>query len=180
MWWNSKPRSPPPHGSEPAGKADDGSLEAMKQLSPLALIRLAARLWQDVCPNGRFPKTEEEVLAVTGADREEVHKLVEQLRGLFPVVGEEPPQSLAPPTPRQQVFEAVIRYEAVHPGSARRSDGPFKATGMFRRFVLGLTASGQPGHGMAIADLAWATGVPEDMLENWLRKATRAEQRHSR
>ena len=146
---------------------------------PMDVIGALTRMVHELFPNlEKFPETEEEVLALSGADREEAREYLGRLRELLPTIAEEPQRP--PPTPLIQVVQTVTEFLMTHPGSACQKGGRFKATGMFRRFILGLTAPGQPGEGMSAAELAYATGVPLEMLENWLRKAAKAAQRRPR
>lgn len=42
-------------------------------------------------------------------------------------------------------------------------------TDAFRRFIVGLTGPGRPGRGMSAAELARVSGMPLDLVEEWLR-----------
>ena len=127
----------------------------------------------------KVPESDEEILAITGADREGALEMMEQLQALL-IRCCEPEPECRPLPPCGQVAQAVVRHFHEHPGSAYRKDGCYHATARFRRFVLGLTAPGQPGEGMTADELADGTGVPLDMIKSWLRKKAKARRHRSR
>jgi transposase InsO family protein len=63
---------------------------------------------------------------------------------------------------------AVRDYLADHPGAVCPSAERTHYTDGFRRFIVGLVAMGHPGATLSVADLAFATNVPEGTLKDWL------------
>jgi len=66
-----------------------------------------------------------------------------------------------------RMLTAKCEYLKVHGDEGREVGGrPIFSDG-YRRFILALVRG--PGEGMPLAGLAWATGVPAEILSEWLR-----------
>jgi transposase InsO family protein len=73
------------------------------------------------------------------------------------------------------VAEAVIAHLHQNPGAVCKSGERSAYSDGFRRFVVDLAASGQPGSKLPLSKLTRATGVPVGTLKDWLRAPVRRE-----
>ena len=69
-----------------------------------------------------------------------------------------------------KLLTAIRYYLETHADAMRDVDGSCVYSDDFRRFVLALVHG--PGEGMSPAELAYATNVPQAILEDWLRSQT--------
>lgn len=115
-----------------------------------------------------LPQTEAEILAITGADQAEAYEMRDQLFQLLATVVEESRQ--APPAER--IYRAVNGFAAYHPDAVCDTGGHRTYSDDFRDFVLEMMGPGEPGEGMSCAEMALAAGVPQDILEDWIRSQT--------
>lgn len=119
-----------------------------------------------------WPRTAAETLALAGAGKSQSYELLGRLRDTLPSLLGTPGRPTSPPAdPNVEgaVLHAVCDYLMAHPGAAYGTGERRTYTDDFRRFVVGLTAPGQPGEGGSGAELAHAAGVPLGTLKDWLR-----------
>jgi transposase InsO family protein len=118
-----------------------------------------------------WPRTVEAALALVGAGRTQTYEVCGRLWEAVSTVMGKPGRPANPPLQTDaftEVCRAVRDYLLDHPGATcgrgerrRYSDG-------FRRFVVALTAPGQPGEGLTCAELAEGAGLPLGTLKGWL------------
>lgn len=124
------------------------------------------RVGPQTSPSGliEWPKDKAAAAALVAAARQ----IGAELNALLPTVRDEAQWQSA----TVACLRAVIDYEDAH-ADARHYVGSRRSySDDFRRFVLGLVGPGQPGEGMSIAALAYATDVPADVLTEWLDSPT--------
>ena len=105
--------------------------------------------------------TEEQILSLTGAGRDEAYEGLERWR-----------EFIAEKVRREavsSVLNATVGFMMEHPGSSRIEDGRDIYTDEFRDFVLSMTGPGAPGEVLSDEDLARATHVPVGLLQEWVR-----------
>ncbi len=67
-----------------------------------------------------------------------------------------------------KILLAIRYYLETHADAVRKVNGRTVYSDGFRRFVVALAAPGKPAEGMPPAELAYATIVPQAILEDWL------------
>lgn len=111
--------------------------------------------------------SEAEILALTGANRDEAHEMLERLHAVLPALVEKWQQE----PPAEHVRRAVAGFVDYHPDAVRKVDGKCVYSDDFRDFVVELTAPGEVGEGMSPEEIALATGVPLELYQEWVHRA---------
>jgi len=121
-----------------------------------------------------WPKTGAEAIALAGASSSQAYQVASRLRQQVSTLLGKPGRPPSPP-PKDlsllKVSKAVQDYLMRHPGSAYQSQEKCSYNDGFRRFVVGLVETGQPGEGLTVADLAEATCIPLGTLKDWFSGA---------
>lgn len=108
--------------------------------------------------------SEAEMLALTGANRDEAHVMLERLHAVLPALVEKWQQE----PPAERVRSAVAGFVDYHHDAVREVDGNRVYSDDFRDFVVEFTAPGELGEGMSPEEIALATGVPLEWYQEWV------------
>ena len=120
-----------------------------------------------------WPKTESEILLLAGASQRDAREAAFELRELLLELECRLGLPLPDHDPNLTRVEAVLGALAGwgwnNIASVPRDVGDTRHYPEdFQRFVAGLAAPGQPGHGMTVDELAHAVDVPVSLLKDWL------------
>lgn len=144
----------------------------MSEMSPeenSSLVAAMFKLVQKALPDlEELPQTEAEIQALTGADLGEAYEMCDKLCQLLATVVEE--SRHAPPA--EKIRYAVEGFADVHADAVRDTGGHRTYSADFRDFVLEMMGPGEPGEGMSCTEMARATGVPQETLQDWIRQQT--------
>ena len=119
--------------------------------------------------------------ALTGADETDAYESLSRLREMMPTVLRKSGCPACPAFPTHDIVgvaRAVYDDLALHPGAAWVTEERSTFTHDFLRFVVGLTAPGQPREGMSPEELAMASVVPLDTLGKCPRNTAPKPTRH--
>jgi len=138
--------------------------------SVVAAVLMLAR---ELCPDRKeWPWSVGEILVLTGSGRSQAYQVLQRLREDVGTLLRSPGRPASQPleqSTRQRIADAVIVYLLDHPGAAYRREERRIYSDDFRRFIVGLTAPGQPGEGLSAAVLASACRLPTGTVKAWLR-----------
>jgi hypothetical protein len=136
----------------------------------VAAVLVLCRQW--LSAEGTLPVTVDEILALTGGGRSQAYDYLNRLKELLSTLPGRPGRPPLPPVGspvREAVSWALRDYIMDHPGATCGNAERRRYSEGFRRFVVGLTAPGQPGETLSVPDLSLVTGVPLGTLKEWLR-----------
>ncbi len=136
--------------------------------SVVGAVLLAARV---LAPHRElWPLTVEETLALVGAGKSQAYEVLGRLwKPLASLLGRPGRPSLPPERSAwETVGPAYIRFLTHHPGAVCAQGERCTYNDGVRRFVVGLTAPGQPGETLSANDLARGLDIPLGTLKGWL------------
>lgn len=107
------------------------------------------------------PLSEADILSLTGADRDEASEGLARWREVIPQMVRE--EAL------RNVPHAALDFVMSRPGALRKVDGSYICSDEYRDFVLSMMEPGGLGESLTVADMAEATHVPEELLQEWVR-----------
>ena len=122
-------------------------------------------------PQWTWPPTVEATLELVGAGKTQTYQILRVLWNVLASLQGRPGRPSAPPPDRETwdaVRDAFIIFISSHPGAICPGDQRFAYSDEFRRFVVGLTAPGQPGERLSTEELARALHLPPGTLKGWL------------
>jgi transposase InsO family protein len=117
------------------------------------------------------PWTAAQIVSLTGASRSQAYAMRERLLSSCAALHERPGRpERQPPSDRiiEDVLRAVRDYLFEHAGAVSLRDDRTRYSDGFTAFVVGLVAPGALAEGLAVAQLADATGVPHGTLKSWM------------
>lgn len=131
------------------------------QVSP-ALGAALLLLCQQLVPD--LNADEAEILAFTGATKDEALEMGHKLRELLSTVERESREASA----TERVTRAVRGYLWVHPDAVCDVDGCRTYTDDFRDYILCMRDPGEVGETLSIGEVALASGIPLNTIEGWM------------
>jgi hypothetical protein len=123
-----------------------------------------------------WPSTMGQARSLTGAGKSQSYEMAARLRETVATLAGQPGRPTSQPPQEHSLFnvsKAVLDYLMRNPGAAEQNRERGRYSDGFRRFVVGLSETGQPGEGLSIVDLAEGSGIALGTLKQWFgAKAT--------
>jgi hypothetical protein len=116
-----------------------------------------------------WPSSEAEILAFTGADRDEAHALRERVHEALLLMEKQSERD--PPVVHLQY--AMAGFHSCHPGAVSDIDGKRVYSDEFRDFVAAIRDPGEMGDSVSPAEVALAASIPLDLYNEWVRNRAR-------